>query len=306
MLRQELAALAEKLGCAVMKDEPLSKHTTFHIGGACSYMIAPASVEALSALVKFANENNIRTLVLGKGSNMLCADEGFDGVVFLLGSSFSGIELVDQNTVRALAGTSLIQLCRFALENSLAGLEFAYGIPGTVGGGIYMNAGAYGGEIKQVISSVTAMDSNGELHTYSNSQLELTYRRSRFSYSDEIIVSGDFKLAAADALKIKEKMDTLIEKRKEKQPLEFPNAGSTFKRPEGQFAGKLIQDCGLRGVCIGGAQVSEKHCGFVINRNNATSSDIKELIGKIQKTVYDKTGFFLECEVKIIPYKGLK
>lgn len=196
------------------------------------------------------------------------------------------------------------RLCRVALDNGLSGLEFAYGIPGTVGGGIYMNAGAYGGEMKDVLVSVTAMDRNGELHTYTPAQLELTYRRSRFSHTDEIIVSGDFKLAHGDKAEIEAKMNELMARRKDKQPLEYPNAGSTFKRPEGQFAGKLIQDCGLRGATVGGAQVSEKHCGFVINKGGATSADIKELIAHIQKTVYEKTGFYLECEVRIIPYKA--
>ena len=167
-----------------------------------------------------------------------------------------------------------------------------------------MNAGAYGGEMKDVLVSVTAMDRNGELHTYTPAQLELTYRRSRFSHTDEIIVSGDFKLAHGDKAEIEAKMNELMARRKDKQPLEYPNAGSTFKRPEGQFAGKLIQDCGLRGATVGGAQVSEKHCGFVINKGGATSADIKELIAHIQKTVYEKTGFHLECEVRIIPYKA--
>lgn len=300
----ELAALAQQLGCDVYPDEPLSKHTTFRIGGPCRYMISPKSAYALSKLVKLSNESSIRTLLLGKGSNMLCADDGYDGIIFLLDSNFSQIELIDDCTIRAQAGASLIKVCRFALEHGLTGMEFAYGIPGSVGGGIYMNAGAYGGEMKDVLSSVTAMDKNGELHTYSANQLELTYRRSRFAYSNEIIISGDFKLAFESKDIIEDKMNTLMGKRKEKQPLEFPNAGSTFKRPEGQFAGKLIQDSGLRGVSVGGAQVSEKHCGFVINRNNATSDDVKELIAHIQKTVFEKTGFQLECEVKIIPYKG--
>ena len=204
----------------------------------------------------------------------------------------------------AQAGAAMSRLCRVALDNGLSGLEFAYGIPGTVGGGIYMNAGAYGGEMKDVLVSVTAMDRNGELHTYTPAQLELTYRRSRFSHTDEIIVSGDFELAHGDKAEIEAKMNELMARRKDKQPLEYPNAGSTFKRPEGQFAGKLIQDCGLRGATVGGAQVSEKHCGFVINKGGATSADIKELIAQIQKTVYEKTGFYLECEVRIIPYKA--
>lgn len=304
MNEKALAALAENLGCGVCENEPLSAHTTFRTGGPCTCMIMPKSAEDLSQLVKFAAENGVRTLVMGKGSNMLCADEGFDGAVLLIGSDFSEITMLDDCTIRAQAGAAMSRLCRVALDNGLSGLEFAYGIPGTVGGGIYMNAGAYGGEMKDVLVSVTAMDRNGELHTYTPAQLELTYRRSRFSHTDEIIVSGDFKLAHGDKAEIEAKMNELMARRKDKQPLEYPNAGSTFKRPEGQFAGKLIQDCGLRGATVGGAQVSEKHCGFVINKGGATSADIKELIAQIQKTVYEKTGFYLECEVRIIPYKA--
>lgn len=304
MNEKALAALAENLGCGVCENEPLSAHTTFRTGGPCTCMIMPKSAEDLSQLVKFAAENGVRTLVMGKGSNMLCADEGFDGAVLLIGSDFSEITMLDNCTIRAQAGAAMSRLCRVALDNGLSGLEFAYGIPGTVGGGIYMNAGAYGGEMKDVLVSVTAMDRNGELHTYTPAQLELTYRRSRFSHTDEIIVSGDFKLAHGDKAEIEAKMNELMARRKDKQPLEYPNAGSTFKRPEGQFAGKLIQDCGLRGATVGGAQVSEKHCGFVINKGGATSADIKELIAQIQKTVYEKTGFYLECEVRIIPYKA--
>lgn len=304
MNEKALAALAEKLDCGVCENEPLSAHTTFRTGGPCTCMIMPKSAEDLSQLVKFAAENGVRTLVMGKGSNMLCADEGFDGAVLLIGSDFSEITMLDDCTIRAQAGAAMSRLCRVALDNGLSGLEFAYGIPGTVGGGIYMNAGAYGGEMKDVLVSVTAMDRNGELHTYTPAQLELTYRRSRFSHTDEIIVSGDFKLAHGDKAEIEAKMNELMARRKDKQPLEYPNAGSTFKRPEGQFAGKLIQDCGLRGATVGGAQVSEKHCGFVINKGGATSADIKELIAQIQKTVYEKTGFYLECEVRIIPYKA--
>ena len=304
MNEKALAALAEQLGCGVCENAPLSAHTTFRTGGPCTCMIMPKSAEDLSQLVKFAAENGVRTLVMGKGSNMLCADEGFDGAVLLIGSDFSEITMLDDCTIRAQAGAAMSRLCRVALDNGLRGLEFAYGIPGTVGGGIYMNAGAYGGEMKDVLVSVTAMDRSGELHTYPPAQLGLTYRSSRISHTGEIIVSGAFKLAHGDKAEIEAKMNELMARRKDKQPLEYPNAGSTFKRPEGQFAGKLIQDCGLRGATVGGAQVSEKHCGFVINKGGATSADIKELIAHIQKTVYEKTGFHLECEVRIIPYKA--
>ncbi len=300
---EQLAELAEELGCKVCRNELLCEHTTFKIGGPCTVMISPNSVENLSKLIRFSTEKNVRTLIMGKGSNMLCADEGFNGVVFLFDNSMGDIEQIDEVTLRAYSGASLISVCRKALELSLSGLEFAYGIPGTVGGGVYMNAGAYQGEIKDVVKSVTAMDTHGNLRTYRPSQLEFTYRRSRFYYSSEMIISADFELTRGNKEEIEAKMKDLIGRRKEKQPLEFPNAGSTFKRPEGQYAGKLIEDCGLRGCTIGGAQVSEKHCGFVINKGSATCSDVRGLIDHIQRTVHDSTGFNLECEVRIIPYE---
>lgn len=300
---ERLAELAQQLGCKVYRNEPLSEHTTFRIGGPCTVMIVPDNVEDLSKLVRFSSENGLRTLVMGKGSNMLCADEGFKGAVFLFDNTMGEIEQTDDVTLRAFSGASLISVCRKALELSLTGLEFAYGIPGTVGGGVYMNAGAYGGEMKDVVSSVTAMDRRGNLRTYRPAQLDFTYRRSRFYHSDEMIISADFTLKQGDKAEIEAKMKELMGRRKDKQPLEFPNAGSTFKRPEGQFAGKLIQDCGLRGYSVGGAQVSEKHCGFVINKGGATCNDVRGLIDHIQRTVHDDTGFDLECEVRIIPYE---
>lgn len=303
MQLDELAKLAESFGCDVKYGEPLSKHTTFHIGGPCSMMIIPNSFESLSELIKYINREDIRSLVMGKGSNMLCADEGFDGVVILLDKSFGGIELISEDTIRAQAGAPLIALCTAALEHGLSGLEFAYGIPGTVGGGIFMNAGAYGGEMKDVVVSVNAIDRSGVMQTYSSEQLGFGYRTSCFAESGEVIVSGDFKLSPGSKSEIEATMNELMGRRRSKQPLDYPNAGSTFKRPEGQFAGKLIQDSGLKGVTIGGAQVSEKHCGFVINKDRATCEDVKALISKVRDTVYEKTGFMLECEIRIIPYK---
>lgn len=303
MLYKKISETAERLGCGVYENEPLSKHTTFRIGGGCKVMICPENTESLSELVRLADSMKIRTLVMGNGSNMLCADEGFDGAVFQIGGNFSQITFDGKNTIRAQAGASLMKVCKTALEYGLSGLEFAYGIPGTVGGAVYMNAGAYGGEMKDVVSSVTAMTRSGELKTYDRSQLGFTYRRSRFSDCDEIIVGAEFSLTCGEKPEIEKKMNELMSRRREKQPLEFPNAGSTFKRPEGQFAGRLIEECGLKGAVIGGAQVSCKHCGFVINKGGATGSDVRALIDKIQKTVFEKTGFYLECEVRIIPYK---
>ncbi|MGN0632835.1 MAG: UDP-N-acetylmuramate dehydrogenase [Oscillospiraceae bacterium] len=303
MLLDKFAALAEQLGCAVLRDEPLSKHTSFRIGGPCTVMVCPNSIEAAAKLVKYANENAVRTLILGKGSNMLCSDEGFDGAVILLDNNFSEVTLVGENTLRAQAGASLMKICRAALEHSLTGMEFAYGIPGTVGGGVYMNAGAYDGEMKNVVSSVTAVSPNGELITYSPDELDFGYRHSRFVDGGEIIVSADITLKKGDKDKIEARMNELMGRRKDKQPLEYPSAGSTFKRPEGLFAGRLIQDCGLKGASVGGAQVSEKHCGFVVNKGGATAADVISLVNMIKEQVFDKTGVTLECEIRIIPYK---
>lgn len=302
MNTEQLCILARKLGCRILINRKLKDFTTFRVGGECPVIIEINSENSLAELVKFSNQNRLRTMVIGKGSNMLCDDKGFDGVVFLMGNEFSKIRLIDDVTVEAEAGCPLIRLCRFALENSLGGLEFAYGIPGTVGGSVYMNAGAYGGEIKNVIQSARAADADGNISEFSKEEMELSYRTSVFQRRNSIITKAVFKLHKAEKSEIEARMNELMARRKEKQPLEYPNAGSTFKRPQGQFAGKLIQDCGLKGVSIGGAQVSEKHSGFVINTGNATSDDIKRLIEKVQQTVLEKTGYFLECEVRIIPY----
>lgn len=296
---ERLAEVAEKLGCAVKRGEPLAEHTTFRIGGACDVMITPDSAENLAKLVLLAREYGVRTLVLGKGSNMLCADEGFRGAVFLIDKPLGNIE-VSGGTIRAGAGAPLIAVCTAALDAGLSGLEFAYGIPGTLGGGVYMNAGAYGGEMKDVVSSVTALDSSGAIHTYPAAELDLSYRHSRFSDTDEIIIGAELELVKADKADIKAKMDDLISRRRDKQPLNYPSAGSTFKRPEGDFAGRLIQESGLRGYAVGGAQVSEKHCGFVVNKGGATCADVMAVIEHVQKTVQEKTGVLLECEVRII------
>ncbi|MCR5123516.1 MAG: UDP-N-acetylmuramate dehydrogenase [Ruminococcus sp.] len=296
---ERLAAEAEKLGCGVKRGEPLAGHTTFRIGGACDVMITPDSVESLSRLVLLAREYGVRTLVLGKGSNMLCADEGFRGAVLLIGKPLDDIS-VEGDIIRAGAGAPLILVCLAAFEAGLSGLEFAYGIPGTIGGGVYMNAGAYGGEMKDVLTSVTVIDREGKLHTYGADELDLSYRHSRFCGSDDIIVSAEMRLTRGEKSDIEARMDDFMTRRKDKQPLNFPSAGSTFKRPEGDFAGRLIQESGLRGYTVGGAQVSEKHCGFVVNKGGATCADVMAVIEYVRKTVQEKTGVLLECEVKII------
>lgn len=302
---QSLLRLAEDLRCSVMYDEPLSAHTTFKVGGPCTAMIDITSADALTQLVEEAAMLGIRTMAIGNGSNMLFDDKGYKGVIFKISNSFDKVSIKGDNILVAQAGCSLLKLCRYALEHSLSGLEFAYGIPGTVGGAVFMNAGAYGGEIKNVIKLCRVIDSNGRELELDAGKLDLSYRHSRFCESGEIIAEAEFQLTQGEHDDIQDKMVDLMSRRREKQPLNFPSAGSTFKRPKPDvFAGKLIQDCGLRGYSVGGAQVSEKHCGFVVNKGGATCADILKLIEHVQKTVQDETGWFLDCEVRYIPYEA--
>ncbi len=296
----DVITLAEKLGCCTLVNETLSKHTTFKVGGNCAVAIFATSEESIKSILKYCTSNSVKLLVIGNGSNLLVSDNGFDGVVLIIGKDFQGISLIDDTTIEVKSGCLLSQLCMFALQNGLTGLEFAYGIPGTVGGAVYMNAGAYDGEISNVIESAQAIDFDGKIISFNREQMELSYRRSIFQDVDCVITKAIFKLQKGDKTQIKAKMDDLMNRRKSKQPLEYPSAGSTFKRPLGSFAGKLIDECGLRGYTVGGAQVSEKHCGFVINKDNASFEDITTLIRNVQNIVFEKTGYCLECEVKII------
>ena len=297
-----LLETAKQLGCEILNNEPLSRHTTFKLGGNCIAMIEVGSVDALKELIRCAKDDKIRYYVLGKGSNVLFDDRGFDGVVLHIGAAMSQVSFVDDTTVSVQAGCSLMKLCRCALDNSLTGLEFAYGIPGTVGGAVFMNAGAYGGEIKDIIKSCTVVTADGEVETLTAQQLEMGYRSSSIQKTGAVVCEAVFELKKGDKAEIEAKMEELMGRRKDKQPLDLPNAGSTFKRPEGFFAGKLIQDCGLRGFKVGGAQVSQKHCGFVVNADNASSADVVSLIEQVQKIVLKETGQFLECEVRIVPF----
>lgn len=280
--------------------EPLSNHTSFKVGGRCDMLIYPNSAESLKKLYTRCKDISLNTFVLGNGSNVLFNDRGFRGVVFVISHELGAVS-VDGNTITVEAGASLAKLCLTALDNGLTGLEFAYGIPGTVGGAVYMNAGAYGGEIKDVIRTVTAVDTSGKVITFTNDELELGYRKSFFTDKDYLILSAAFELKMGDKTRIKAKMDELMSRRKDKQPLEYPSAGSTFKRPEGTYAGLVIEQSGLKGYTVGGAQVSEKHANFVINKGGAKASDIIQLIDDVKKTVKEKTGYNLECEVKLIP-----
>lgn len=283
---------------AVEKDVLLQKHTSFRIGGPARRMAFPGTKEQLTAAVALAKECGARTLILGKGTNLLVADEGLDALVIKT-ERMNGIRLVDEVTVEADAGVSLARLAVFAQQQGLAGLEFAHGIPGGLGGAVYMNAGAYGGEMKNVITHITAFW-DGEIREMSVEEAQLSYRHSVFSDSDGVVLGATVRLTKDDPAAIRERMDELMVRRKTSQPLEYPSAGSTFKRPVGNFAGTLIEKTGLKGLTVGGAQVSQKHAGFVINIGDATCADVLALIEEIQRRVFDASGVRLEPEVKII------
>lgn len=295
----KFAELCSSLGCKCSFDEPLKNHVSFRIGGSCKALVSVNSIQCIAEILKFCRENGSKYTVLGKGSNVLVSDDGFDGIVLLMGSDFSDIT-VDGCSLKCQSGASLKALCSAALENSLSGLEFAYGIPGTAGGAVFMNAGAYGGEIKDIIKSADYIDENGNIMTVSVENMNLSYRHSIFSDMPYIITGAEFTLEKGDYNLIKARMNELMAKRKEKQPLEYPSAGSTFKRPQGAYASALIEQCGLKGMSVGGAEVSTKHSGFVINKGGATFDDVMQLIEEVRRIVKDKTGYTLEMEPEII------
>jgi len=280
----------------ILENEPMSKHTTFRIGGEAACFVKISSVEQLQKLIPYFKQVEVPYFILGNGSNLLVGDRGYDGVILQIKEKISGIE-AEGTLIRAQAGALLSQVAQYALEHSLAGFAFASGIPGTVGGGVMMNAGAYGGEMKQVVEEVTVLDENGEMLVLDNATMEFGYRTSIIKNRHFTVLEVTFRLSEGNREEIRREMDELAAKRREKQPLNFPSAGSTFKRPEGYFAGKLIMDAGLRGYSIGGAGVSEKHCGFVISKGNATAADVSEVIEEVRERVKDKFGVTLECEV---------
>lgn len=292
--------LAEILRCDARKNEPMSRHTTFKIGGNADAYIKVNNLSKLSAILKECNTSGIDYMIVGNGSNLLVGDDGIRGVVIRLDGDFRKITLVDETTVYCGAGATLASLCKFALKCGLSGLEFAWGIPGTVGGAVFMNAGAYGGEMKNIVHSVSHMSPEGEIGRIEKEDLKFGYRTSVYRSNNMIITGVTLKLTKGIQRDIREKMDEYMRSRNEKQPLEYPSAGSVFKRPEGSFAGTLIEQCGLKGKTCGGAQVSDKHAGFIINKSNASANDVKELIGDIQKTVFEKTGYKLECELIVL------
>ena len=277
-------------------NEPMKKHTTFQVGGNADCLILIEKEEELKSLIRYLNQIEIPYLVLGNGSNLLVSDDGFRGIVLKTKGTFSEI-VVDGDKIIAQSGALLSQAAKAALDWGLTGFEFAAGIPGTVGGAVVMNAGAYGGEMSQVVCLVEVVDKSGETLVMDNSSMEFGYRKSAIKNQPFVATRVLFQLKKGDKTQIKGRMDELAAARREKQPLEFPSAGSTFKRPEGYFAGKLIMDAGFRGYTLGGAQVSEKHCGFVINRGHATAQDISDLMKEVSDGVYEKFDVRLEPEV---------
>ena len=285
----------------VLQDEPMSRHTTFRIGGPAKRMAFPSSREQLVLLMSFAKDYGANPLVIGNGSNLLVPDEGLDRLVIDTSANLNRVERGSGNTVLADAGATLARTADLACKSGLTGLEFAHGIPGTVGGAVCMNAGAYGGEMKQVLRGASVLFPEEGVRFLPVEELKLDYRRSILTDRPEaVVLYAVFQLAPGDPETIRETMRELMDRRRASQPLELPSAGSTFKRPVGYYAGTLIDQCGLKGLTVGGAQVSEKHAGFVVNRGGATCADVTELIRRIQQRVLDQAGVRLEPEVKII------
>lgn len=297
--KDEAVCNAREAGIELRENEPLAAHTSFRIGGPARWMAFPKTVEEVRTLLRLAREADIQVRLLGAGTNVLAPDEGVDALVLCLKDALRGVRLPEGNCIEAMAGETLASVAVFARKNGLTGLEFAHGIPGTLGGGVYMNAGAYGGELRQVVRQVTFLHADGRLETFENGDCAFGYRTSVFENMPGVIVSARLALQPGEPAAIEAKMRELMEKRRASQPLELPSAGSTFKRPAGHFAGALIQDAGLKGRGVGGAKVSEKHAGFVVNFDHATAADVRATIALVQKTVYETSGVRLEPEVRI-------
>jgi UDP-N-acetylmuramate dehydrogenase len=297
---EQLEKICSKYHCTLLRDEPLKKYTTFRIGGNCRALVDINGSELLRELILYCNEQEIRWIVLGNGSNVLVSDEGFDGVVFIVGKKFSQIEFLSDCRVQCQAGALLMSTAKAALEQSYSGMECLAGIPGTIGGALYMNAGAYGGEMADVVVSAEYIDEDGSLKTITVNDMELSYRHSMFSGTKRIITSVTMQLREGSYGEIKAEMEGYLNQRRAKQPLELPSAGSTFKRPVGSYASMLIDQCGLKGASVGDAQVSTKHAGFVVNTGKATCKDVLELCDYVIETVREKTGYELELEPVVL------
>ena len=302
--KERLAALCQLEEIPVLWDEPMKNHTSFKIGGPAAALCAPKDRQQLRELVGFVQREGVDSWYIGNGSNLLVSDKGLNGIAILLDSGFDGEIELDGTVLLAPAGKKLSAVCAAACAAGLTGLEFAYGIPGSVGGAVYMNAGAYGGEMKDRLLWVEYLAPTGEIVRLEQEQLSLSYRHSRFmeeGMQGSCIVRAAFGLQRGEKAAIQSEMDRILNQRRQKQPLEYPSAGSTFKRPQGAFAAQLIDKCGLKGFTVGGAQVSEKHAGFVINTGKATCADVLELTRQVRECVQEKTGYLLELEVRQLP-----
>lgn len=285
----------------VLTEEPMRMHTSFQIGGPAEIFVQPATGAEVCQAIRLAKEEQIPFFVVGNGSNLLVSDDGFRGMIVQIGRNLQEIS-VEDNVIYAQAGALLSRVSKTALEHGLTGMEFAAGIPGSLGGAVAMNAGAYGGEMKDILTDVEVLTPDGEIKTLSLEELDLSYRHSCIFEKDYIVLSVHLQLEQGDKTVIRNRMDELARARREKQPLEYPSAGSTFKRPEGYFAGALIQEAGLKGYTVGGAQVSEKHSGFVVNRGGATAEEVLFLIKQVQKKVKSRFGVTMEPEVRMVGF----
>ena len=297
IFQQKMAAMLP--GLQLRFNEPMSDHTSFRIGGAVEIMAFPQNSNELSQLLKQSALLDCKPIILGAGTNVLAPDEGMRGLVICLKDCMDGMQQLDETTIRVAAGVTMTRAAVFAANLGLSGLEFAHGIPGTVGGGVFMNAGAYGGEICQVCKSVEVMDFCGNIHTFSNEEMGFSYRHSVLEEQDGIVISADFTLQPKCVEEIREKMKELMGKRSASQPLDKPSAGSAFKRPVGGYAAALIDQAQLKGYQVGGAAISTKHAGFAVNLGGATAADVKDLLAQVSDIVYEKSGIRLEPEVRI-------
>lgn len=295
---------AEKEDIKIYRDEPMSKHTTMQVGGPAAMLAEPRSIRELVSLVYLANKNNFRCMVMGRGSNLIFPDEGYLGLVVKTNPNYAGVYVDDDGVIRAEAGALLSRVANVAAENGLTGLEFAQGIPGTVGGALVMNAGAYGGEIAPLVQRTCYMDEKSQLHMLAPADHAFGYRTSLFKQKrGNTVLYTELKLQSGDEAEIRAKMADYAARRKEKQPLDLPSAGSVYKRPEGHYAGELIERCGLKGYRVGGAMVSAKHAGFIVNTGGATAADVISLMEHIEQTVLEQTGVELEREVRVVTHK---